>query len=127
LDGSLPETFGDPVQLQQILLNLFMNAMDAMIATPAAERCIAVSTKSAPSGAVEVRVKDHGTGMRPDQQARVFEPFFTTKERGLGLGLAICTTILQAHGGKLNLVNDPAGGAVALLTLPASEMLIAAQ
>ena len=127
LDGSLPETFGDPVQLQQILLNLFMNAMDAMIATPAAERCIAVSTKSAPSGAVEVRVKDHGTGMRPDQQARVFEPFCTTKERGLGLGLAICTTILQAHGGKLNLVNDPAGGAVALLTLPASEMLIAAQ
>ena len=66
-------------------------------------------------------------GLTSEEQARVFEPFYTTKERGLGLGLTICTTILQAHGGRLSLTNDDGGGAVAVLTLPAQEMLIAAQ
>ena len=127
LEASLPATFGDPVQVQQILLNLLMNAMDAMASTPASERLITVRTRSAPIGAIEVLVRDRGTGLRPEEQARVFEPFYTTKERGLGLGLTICTTILQAHGGRLSLTNDVAGGAVAVLTLPAQEMLIAAQ
>lgn len=130
LSSDLPTILGDPVQLQQILLNLVMNAMDAMDAVsamPAPERLIAISTQSAPTGTVEVRVKDRGPGMRPEQQARLFEPFYTTKEHGLGLGLTICSTILQAHGGKLSLINDPAGGAVAVLTLPAQEMLVAAQ
>ncbi|MEJ0077844.1 MAG: ATP-binding protein [Alphaproteobacteria bacterium] len=127
LENSLPATFGDPVQLQQILLNLLMNAMDAMSATPAAERLIMVSTRSAPGGGIEVLVRDRGPGLRPEEEARVFEPFYTTKERGLGLGLTICTTILQAHSGKLSLTNGDAAGAVAVLTLPAQEMLIAAQ
>jgi len=72
-------------------------------------------------------VRDRGTGLRPEEEAHVFEPFYTTKERGLGLGLTIYSTILQAHSGKLSLMNGDAAGAVAVLTLPAQEMLIAAQ
>jgi signal transduction histidine kinase len=76
---------------------------------------------------MEVRVTDGGPGIRPEEQDRLFEPFYTTKDRGLGLGLTICATIVQAHGGKLRLANDAAGGAVAVLTLPAREVSIAAQ
>ena len=72
-------------------------------------------------------VKDCGAGIPSAEQGRVFEPFYTTKAHGLGLGLTICLTIIEAHGGDLTLVNDAATGAVARITLPAQEMLIAAK
>ena len=109
---------GDPVQLQQVLLNLLMNAMDAMASTPLARRHILISTRGAESGLMEVLVKDQGAGIRPLESGRLFEPFFTTKDHGLGLGLTICSTIAQAHGGRLTLVNREGGGAIAGFSLP---------
>ena len=127
LAAGLPIVFGDSVQLQQVLLNLVVNAMDAMASTPVEQRHVNISTRETPAGAIEIRVKDHGRGIEPGDEKQVFAPFYTTKEHGLGLGLTICSTIIQKHGGTLNLRNDEAGGAVAEVSLPPSVMLMAAQ
>ena len=127
LARALPATVGDSVQLQQVLLNLIMNAMDAMSSTPVAERIIAISTRATSIGAIEVCVTDRGTGIQSVEPDRIFEPFYTTKAHGLGLGLAICSTIVEAHGGTIELTNNDGGGAAAQLSLPAQQMSIAAK
>ena len=121
LDGRMLPRTGDPVQLQQVLLNLVMNAMDAMVSTPKALRQVLISTRGTEDGAMEVIVKDRGHGILPVHSARLFEPFFTTKEKGLGLGLSICSTIIETHGGELTLVDDNEGGAIARFALPAQN------
>lgn len=126
LANDLPPTLGDPVQLQQVLINLLINAIDAMAATPAAQRLITVTTRTR-SGAAEIVVRDRGTGVAALEQPMLFEPFYTTKQHGLGLGLTICSSIIKAHGGELSLTNNPGGGADARFALPAQELLIAAQ
>jgi len=118
LEDDLPRTLGDPVQLQQVLLNLLMNAMDAMTATAPPQRVLTVGTRSVGDGTLEARISDHGRGVAEGDQSRLFQPFFTTKDRGLGLGLAICSKIVKAHGGKLRIDNNEGAGATASLTLP---------
>ena len=96
---NLPAISGDPVQLQQIMINLFINSMDAMTSNPEGERKITVGTRLVPPNTIEVRVRDYGQGIGHDDQAKLFKPFYTTKEHGLGLGLSICSTIAKAHRG----------------------------
>lgn len=120
LAASLPPVVGDSVQLQQVLLNLMMNAMDAMISTPDGLRQIKIWTRVTAAGTVEVSLKDQGSGIEPTDSKRVFVPFYTTKDHGLGLGLPICSTIIERHRGKINLRNDEAGGARATFSLPAA-------
>ncbi|MBR1211225.1 ABC transporter substrate binding protein [Bradyrhizobium sp. JYMT SZCCT0180] len=121
LENRLFLTRGDSVQLQQVLLNLVMNGMDAMAATPVDQRYILISTRGMESGSVELCVKDRGHGIGALAQDRLFEAFYTTKEHGLGLGLAICSAIIEAHGGRLALVSDASGGAIATISLPSWE------
>ena len=121
--SDLQPAHGDPIQLQQILLNLFMNAMDAMDSVTPAHRVISVSTATTTEGGVEVRISDCGTGLPPSQEHSVFQPFFTTKKRGLGLGLPICASIMKLHGGTLSLQNNVSAGAIAIFRLPPPEVV----
>jgi C4-dicarboxylate-specific signal transduction histidine kinase len=99
LDGSAPPIVGDRVQLQQVLLNLILNAGDAMAANPPADRHLTIAAAHC-DGRVCISVSDTGCGLPPDAE-RIFEPFYTTKEEGLGLGLPICRSIVGAHNGRL--------------------------
>ena len=110
----------DRVQLQQVLLNLIMNACDAMTQTPAAERGIVISTDGDADG-VRIAVSDRGSGIAPDSLQSVFEPFVTTKRNGLGLGLAICRSIVSAHGGEMSASNNPDRGATFVVSLPSAS------
>jgi C4-dicarboxylate-specific signal transduction histidine kinase len=99
LTPNLPPVFGDPIQLQQVLLNLVLNACEAMEAVPG-PRQVQLRTFHT-DGGVEISVSDRGGGIPPGDLERIFEPFVTTKEHGTGLGLSICRTIIVAHGGRL--------------------------
>lgn len=107
---------GDQVLLQQVLVNLLLNAMDAMADTPPARRRVAIST-AVSAGNVEVSVRDTGTGLPDEIKGTLFTPFVTTKAHGLGVGLAITRTILDAHGGSIDAQDNPDGGATFIVTL----------
>jgi signal transduction histidine kinase len=92
---------GDRVQLQQVLLNLIMNGVDAMKGVAERTRELVVSSSLAETGSVLVSVEDTGTGLDPAVAQRIFEPFFTTKSEGLGMGLSICRSIIEGHRGQM--------------------------
>jgi signal transduction histidine kinase len=119
-EGLLP-VLGDRVQLQQVVLNLILNAVEAMGSVEARERDLSISTEPNQTGGVLLAVRDSGPGIDPEYLERVFEPFYTTKSSGVGMGLSICRSIIDAHGGRLWAdVNEPRGAAFRF-TLPAAE------
>jgi PAS domain S-box-containing protein len=111
LDARAGLVLADPVQLQQVLLNLIVNACEAMAGSPPSQRRLSIATRSVDEGrALECSVADRGCGIPPGDNERIFQPFVTTKKQGLGLGLAICRSIIEAHGGRLWAENTPDGG-----------------
>ncbi|HKF41786.1 MAG TPA: PAS domain S-box protein [Thermoanaerobaculia bacterium] len=112
---------GDRIQIQQVVLNLVRNGCDAMAGLERSRRLLTISTAGDGAGFVQVSVSDHGTGIPADHLPRLFEPFFTSKPEGMGLGLAVCRSIVEAHSGRLWAENLPAGGARFHFTLPAAE------
>jgi two-component system, LuxR family, sensor kinase FixL len=121
LDPNLPAVSANPVQIQQVLLNIVMNAFDAMRQTPAVERRVIVSSRQHACDQVWIGVRDFGTGLPRENPNRIFEPFFSSKPDGLGMGLSIARSIISSHGGELAAENVEGGGACVHFSLPATE------
>jgi signal transduction histidine kinase len=121
LDEDLPLIEVDPIQIQQVLVNLVSNAIDAMRQTPPDRRKVEISTAGNGENEVRLSVRDHGTGIRYEVHERLFDQFFTTKEQGLGMGLAIVRSIVESHGGKIQAENVADGGALFYFTLPVTK------
>jgi hypothetical protein len=118
LAPDLPRLRGDRVQLQQVLVNLVINAMDAMAEVPVGKRNLVLQTARTGTGGAEVAVADSGTGIPADRLPRLFEPFYSTKPNGLGMGLPISRTIVEAHNGRIATENNPGGGATFRILFP---------
>ena len=120
LAPGLNSVWGDRVQLQQVVLNLVLNAVEAMGSVAEGERTLTITTENDAAG-ILVAVHDSGPGIDPEHLQRVFDPFYTTKDSGLGMGLSICQSIIAAHGGRLWADADQPRGAVFQFTLPAPQ------
>ena len=116
--GNLPPVRADRIQLQQIVLNLVKNAIEAMSSIPSGSRHVRVVTRLSGNSTVLLSVQDSGHGITAEHQDRIFDPFFTTKPTGMGLGLAICRTVAQDHGGNLRLVETSSHGSIFEIELP---------
>ena len=122
LAKGLPPVTGDRVQLQQVLLNLILNALEAMSGQDAGPRELLIRTDPDAGGGVLVSVRDTGPGLGSHSADQLFEPFYTTKASGLGMGLSICRSIVEAHGGRLRASANEPRGAVFQFTLPAEDL-----
>jgi PAS domain S-box-containing protein len=121
LDPHLPQVQAALVQIQQVLLNLIMNALDAVEQLPPSQRRVVISTRSDKGDVAEVSVRDFGMGLPKDRPDKVFDHFFTTKQKGMGMGLAIVRSIIEAHGGTITAENPPDRGARMVVRLPAAR------
>ena len=121
LTANLPPIEGDPIQIQQAVINLVRNAFDAMRDAPPSRRNVEIATNYNGDGAIGVAVRDYGPGISDAIRDRLFEQFFTTKDEGLGMGLAIARSIVEAHGGTISAENASGGGARFHFRLPVTE------
>ena len=121
LDRTLPHVAGDRVQLQQVLLNLIVNASDAMSGVHDRARELTIVSRQDDANGVQVEVRDSGTGLDPERAERVFEAFYTTKAEGIGIGLSISRSIVEAHGGRLWASANEPHGAVFRFSLPVAR------
>jgi signal transduction histidine kinase len=118
LDATLPRVQGDSIELQQVLINLIVNALDALNCQQPGSRQLNIRTECDAPNTVRISIRDSGSGLTPEQLEHLGEPFFTTKPAGMGMGLAICHSIIEAHGGRMWAENNPDRGATFHLTLP---------
>jgi len=121
VDPGLPVVLADPVQIEQVLLNLLRNAMDAMEAANTEPRSIIVEARRSGKHAIEIAVADTGPGVASDMIDTIFEPFITTKPLGMGMGLSISRAIIESHGGKLRMAHGTGSGAIFIFNLPTAE------
>jgi C4-dicarboxylate-specific signal transduction histidine kinase len=121
VESDLPTVNGDDVQIQQVVLNLVRNGVEAMEESQVIDKLLRVEVQDSQNDHLIVRVIDHGKGVNPADRAHIFEPFYSTKDKGLGIGLAICRSIVEAHGGRLSYAVNPSGGSMFEFTLPTAE------
>jgi len=120
LDHSAESVFVDRIQIQQVLFNISRNAIDAMIDSPI--RSLAISSVAEPPGFVTVSIEDTGSGISDSVAAKLFQPFVTSKQSGMGIGLSICRTIVESHGGRIWFERAVGGGTIFRVTLPRAEV-----
>jgi signal transduction histidine kinase len=118
LSAALTSVWGDRVQLQQVILNLILNSVEAMSSVEEGARELSISTEQGETNDILVAVQDSGPGIDPENLKRVFVPFYTTKTTGMGMGLSICRSIIAAHGGRLWAESNRPRGAIFQFTLP---------
>jgi len=116
LDPAARSAVINRIQIQQVLVNLVRNAVEAMAESERRE--IAVSTRTLDDGAIEIEIADSGPGLAPEVAARLFKPFVSTKSQGMGVGLSICQSIVEAHAGRIWAEPNPAGGTIFRFTVP---------
>jgi C4-dicarboxylate-specific signal transduction histidine kinase len=120
LASPVPRVLGDHIQIEQTIVNLLRNAFDALEFVPPSERRVVVKTELS-NGQIQVHVEDCGKGLTDHELTALFEPFFTTKEHGMGMGLAISRSIIEAHGGRLWATRNPVAGITVHFELPGHE------
>jgi signal transduction histidine kinase len=118
LADGLPLVLGDRIQLQQVMLNLIFNAVEAMSGSREGSRELLISTEEDGANGVRIAVKDSGPGLKPESVDRLFDAFYTTKPDGMGMGLSICRSIIEAHGGRVWATTNVPRGVVLQFTLP---------